>query len=208
MKKIILLAIAAVMGLGAAQAQFQFGAKVGFDMTHFWGKDLPHGMQPNYQAGLMMEYKFQGTRFAISPEVVFAAQGGKFKPLKDKLGIDLGKIGLGAVDKDVTYTTNYVNIPVMLKFYVLPAFSIDFGPQLGINVYSKTKVDGADKALDIKDNTKSVDFGLGLGGTYNLTENAFLQARYTMGMTNTFKGLTEDPDVKHGNIQVAFGYKF
>ncbi len=199
MKKILLLAIAAVMGFGAANAQLQFGAKVGFELTNFWGKDMPHGMKPSYQAGLLMEYKFT-PRFAIAPEVVFASQGGKFKAVKSILGIDLGQ-----KDKSFTYNTNYVNIPVMLKFYATPELSIDFGPQLGINVYSKCSVEGADKAIDLKDNTNAVDFGVGMGATYNLTENAFLQARYTLGVTNTFKG---DGDVKNGAIQVAFGYKF
>jgi hypothetical protein len=58
---------------------------------------------------------------------------------------------------------------------------------------------------DLKDFTKTVDFGLGLGGTYNLTENAFVQARYTMGLTNVFD---DDGDCKNGNIQLAFGMKF
>lgn len=199
MKKIFMLAIAAVIGLGAAQAQIQFGAKVGFDLTNFWGKDTPHGMKPSYQAGLMMEYRLD-SRFAIAPEVVFASQGGKFKVGKDVFGINLGKY-----DKDLTFNTNYINIPVMLKCYVLPDFSVDFGPQLGFNVYSKYSIEDVDDAIDFKDNTKTVDFGLGLGGTYNLTENAFLQARYTMGLTKVFDG---GSDVKNGNIQIAFGYKF
>ena len=56
----------------------------------------------------------------------------------------------------------------------------------------------------MSDRTKTVDFALGLGGTYNLTSNAFLQARYTMGMTDVFK----DVNAKNGNIQIAFGYRF
>ena len=166
-------------------------------MTNFWGSDVEHGMKPSYQAGLMMEYKFN-PHFAIAPEVVFASQGGKFKAL------DLNSFGLD-VSKTVTYNTNYINVPVMLKYYVSPAFSIDFGPQVGFNVYSMYSIEDVDKAIDIKDGTKSVDFGVGLGGTYNLTEKAFVQARYTMGLTNAFEG---DGDCKNGNIQLAFGMKF
>ena len=77
MKKIFVLIAAAIVSM-SAMAQVQFGAKVGVDATNFWGKDVKHGMQLNYQAGLLMEYKFS-PRFAIAPEVVFAAQGGKFK---------------------------------------------------------------------------------------------------------------------------------
>ncbi|MBR2084309.1 MAG: PorT family protein [Muribaculaceae bacterium] len=197
MKKFFVLIAAAIVSM-SAMAQVQFGAKVGFDMTNFWGEDVEHGMKPSYQAGLVMEYKFS-PKFAIAPEVVFASQGGKFK------AIEMNLFGLD-VSKNVTFNTNYINVPVMLKYYVSPAFSIDFGPQVGFNVYSKVSVEGYDKAYDLKDNTKGVDFGLGLGGTYNLTENAFVQARYTMGMTKVFDG--DYNKEKNGNIQIAFGMKF
>ena len=197
MKKVLTLIAAAILCMSAS-AQVQFGGKVGFDLTNFWGKDTPHGMQLNYQAGLMMEYKFN-PHFAIAPEAVFAAQGGKVTRKID------------FVDTDCTFHTNYINVPVMLKYYVSPAFSIDFGPQVGFNVYSKMTAKGnaanieAKLTEDLKDVTKTVDFGLGLGGTYNLTENAFVQARYTMGLTNVFD---DDADCKNGNIQIAFGMKF
>lgn len=195
MKKFFVLIAAAIVCM-SAMAQVQFGAKVGVDATNFWGKDIKHGMQLNYQAGLMMEYKFS-PRFAIAPEVVFAAQGGEFKAVDFHLG-DIN------VNNKVAYHTNYINVPVMMKFYTSPRFSIDFGPQVGFNVYSKYTVEDFE-AVDVKDGTKSVDFGLGLGGTYNLTDKAFVQARYTMGLTNVYEG---DADCKNGNIQLAFGMKF
>ena len=199
MKKVFVLIAAAIVCMSAS-AQLQFGAKVGFDMTHFWGEDAEHGMKPSYQAGLVMEYKFN-PHFAIAPEVVFASQGAK----TDKYVIE------GVVVKG-TFNTNYINVPVMLKYYATPNFSIDFGPQVGFNVYSKVTASGkissieAKESIDLKDGTKTVDFGLGLGGTYNLTDNAFVQARYTLGMTKVFDGdLNKD---KNGNIQIAFGMKF
>lgn len=196
MKKFFVLIAAAIVCMSAS-AQFQIGGKVGFDMTNFWGSDVEHGMKPSYQAGLVMEYKFN-PHFAIAPEVVFASQGGKFKVL------DLNLFGLD-VSKTVTYNTNYINVPVMFKYYVSPAFSIDLGPQVGFNVYSKYSIEDVKEAVDLKDGTKGVDFGVGLGGTYNLTDNAFVQARYTLGLTKVFEG---DGDCKNGNIQIAFGMKF
>ena len=196
MKKVLTLIAAAILCMSAS-AQVQFGAKVGFDMTNFWGEDAEHGMKPSYQAGLMMEYKFS-PKFAIAPEVVFASQGGKFK------AIDMNLFGLD-VSKTVTYNTNYINVPLMLKFYATLDFSVDFGPQVGFNVYSKASVEDMD-AIDLKEITKSVDFGLGLGGTYNLTENAFIQARYTLGLTKVFD--VDGSNEKNGNIQLAFGMKF
>lgn len=185
MKKVIFM-LAAIAVSMSAMAQTNFGVKVGFDMTNFWGSDTKHGMAPNYQVGVLLEHKFTN-KFAIAPEAVFAAQGGKFD--------------------HTTFNVNYINVPVMLKYYVAPEFSIDFGPQLGINVYSKATAEaaGVKVTTDLKDGTKAVDFGVGIGGTYSLTENAFLQARYTLGVTNVFDG---GGDCKNGNIQVAFGWKF
>ena len=131
MKKALVLIAAAIVCMSAS-AQVQFGAKVGFDMTNYWGKDVEHGMKPGYQAGLMMEYKFND-RFAIAPEVVFASQGGKSKAIS--LDFDGRHINIGTAD--VKFTANYINVPVMFKFYATPEFSIDFGPQVGFNVYNK-----------------------------------------------------------------------
>lgn len=204
MKKVFVLIAAAIVCM-SAMAQVQFGAKIGADMTNFWGPDVEHGMKPGYQVGLLMEYKVS-PRFGIAPEVVFAAQGGKSKVL----AFDINNHGIDLATTDVKYNANYINVPVMLKFYATPNFSIDLGPQVGFNVYNKAKAKGVDKSVDIKDITKPVDFGLGLGGTFNLTENAFVQARYTLGLTKVFK----DEDVigenkaKNGNVQIAFGMKF
>lgn len=202
MKKIVLLAIAAIMGASASFAQVSFGVKGGFSATNYWGEDVNHGMKPSYEAGVLMEYKFTD-KFAISPEVLFASQGGKFSSETSVLGVTL--------KGDLTYNTNYINVPVMLKYYVAPSFSIDFGPQVGFNVYSKAtgkaSVAGVSdsETVDLKDGTNTVDFGLGLGATYSVTDNLFLQARYTMGFTKVFDG---DADIKNGNIFVGLGYKF
>lgn len=212
MKKLAIALVCMIMATGAAMAQktFTWGPKVGFDITHFWGKDVRHGIQPNYQAGLFFEYRATD-KFAIAPEVVFAAQGGK-----ESLELDFGE-AIGKFDYTQTYHTNYINIPVMFKFYPTSDFSIDFGPQLGFNVYSKltAKYDFDGKTVpgyesekevgDLKDNTNTVDFGVALGATYNLTENAFIQARYTLGVTKVFKG---GDDIHNGNGQIAFGYRF
>ena len=184
MKKIAIALMCTILATGAAMAQkqFTFGPKIGVDYTHYWGEDVNHGGQLNYQAGLFMEYRFTN-KFSIAPEVVFAAQGGK--------------------SGNNTIHVNYVNIPLMFKFYVAPAFSIDLGPQLGINVYSKYTPKGG-TAQDIN-YAKDVDFGVGLGATYNIASDVFVQARYTMGMTKAFKVGHKQ---KNGNAQIAIGYRF
>ena len=200
MKKIAIALMCMIIATGAAMAQkqFTFGPKIGVDYTHYWGKDVGHDGVLNYQAGLFMEYRFTD-RFSIAPEVVFAAQGGKYKWFE-----------FNGAEISTTDHMNYVNVPVMLKFYVVPALSIDFGPQLGINVYHKATdkwtYDGNDhkETYELED-AKTIDFGIGLGLTYNIAKDVFVQGRYTMGMTKVFEGNHND---KNGNAQIAIGYRF
>ena len=206
MKKITIALVCMLLTAGAAMAQkqFTFGPKIGVDYTHFWGKNAYHGGQLNYQAGLFMEYRFTSS-FSIAPEVVFAAQGGKYD-VKDY------NDGDGYFDAKFTDNINYINIPVMFKYYVTPALSIDLGPQLGINVYSKYTVESKDKNLNIKetidqkDDTKAIDVGVGLGLTYNITNDVFVQGRYTLGLTEVFDKSWDTG--KNGNAQIAIGYRF
>lgn len=204
MKKFVVLIAAAIVSV-SAMAQVQFGGKVGVDMTNFWGPNVEHGMKPGYQVGLIMEYKVS-PKFGIAPEVVFAAQGGKSKAL----AFDINNHGLELTSTDIKYNANYINVPLMFKFYATPEFSIDLGPQVGFNVYNKVKVKGDDETYDLKDATKPVDFGMGLGGTFNITDNAFVQARYTLGLTKVFKEdyVLGENKAKNGNVQIAFGMKF
>ena len=204
MKKKLMTLLLVLLACLSASAQVKFGAKVGLDLTNFWGKECGHHIVLNYQAGLLMECKFH-PHFGISPEVVFAAQGGQEKADD---GSEMG----GFIRSDKHYHTNYINVPVMLKYYPTQDFSIDFGPQVGFNVYSKYTM-GKHEATNYKDKTKAVDFGLGLGCTYDLDKNVFIQLRYTMGLTNAFKrryttAFVIDNYRKNGNAQLAFGYRF
>jgi hypothetical protein len=125
----------------------------------------------------------------------------------------------GEKKTDTTIKTDYINIPVMFKYYIIPALSVDLGPQLGVNVYSKvtSKIKGSGSAeskntTDNKDNTKTIDVGVGLGLTYNITKDVFIQGRYTLGLTKAFNygdayGL-DYKNRKNGNAQIAIGYRF
>jgi opacity protein-like surface antigen len=169
-----------------AEGNISYGAKVGFNLTNELGggaKGL-HDMKAGYQAGLFAEFQI-APNIAIAPEVVFSDQGFSYKPATG--------------DRIYDYN-NYINVPVMAKFYVAKDFSIDFGPQIGFMVYNK--LDGN----DIKDACNKVDFGLGLGASYNLSEKSFIQARYNLGLTHIAKN--SDSFNGNGEIQLSFGYRF
>lgn len=90
---------------------------------------------------------------------------------------------------------NYLKVPVMAKYYVAETFNIQAGPYIGF-------VAGGD---EIKDAVKSMDFGIGAGAAYDITENLFVDARYNLGLQNISD---IGGDIKNTTIQVGLGYKF
>ena len=203
MKKTMIALVCMLMAAGTAMAQkaFTYGPKVGVDYTHQWGKNINDESALSYQAGLFMEYRFSN-KFAIAPEVVFAAHN------RPKSDLNLWMNEYPPRDVITTYHTNYINIPVMFKYYATSSLSIDLGPQFGFKVYDKytDKWDEDGKKMKEKHNMyhRNFDFGLGLGATYNFNEKVFVQLRYTLGLVPLYK----DGNARNGNAQLSIGYRF
>lgn len=192
MKKVI-FTVAAVFAFGFANAQdkagpdstMSFGVKGGLNVASVSNNDDAKSLI-GFHIGGFGEFMLS-EKFAIQPEILFSTQGAKIDNSFGKYDVNL----------------NYINIPVMAKFYVTPAVSVEAGPQIGFLMTSEYN------GVDEKDNTNSTDFGIGFGVAYNLTDNMFLGARYTIGLSD----IEKDPDpgqdtTQNGVLQVSFGYKF
>ena len=203
MKKTFVALVCMLMAAGTAMAQkaFTFGPKVGIDYTHWWGKNVNDESAVNYQVGAFMEYRLSN-KFAIAPEVVFATHAQPKMEWVDWFYHD------PAIDVTTTYQTNYINIPVMFKYYVTPSLSIDLGPQFGFKVYDRYTDKWEERGNEMKEKHnmyhRSFDFGFGLGATYNFNEKVFVQLRYTLGLVPLYK----DGNARNGNAQLAFGVRF
>lgn len=188
MKKILLTAVA-VFGFAFANAQeAKFGAKAGLNLSNFTGDAEGTSTKVGFQVGAFAEFKVS-EKFAVQPELVFTSLGAK----SDEGGVDS------------TANLNYIAIPVMAKYYVADAFSLEAGPQIGFLMSAKAKADG--ESVDIKDGYNSTDFGINVGAGYDVTENINLGLRYTVGVSNIW---ADSGDFKAGNSNIAFaiGYKF
>lgn len=189
MKRIILAAIA-VMVFGFANAQkTRFGVKGGLNLTTFAGGNYWDAKSlVGFQVGGFAEIKVI-ERLSIQPEVLFSTQGAKLD------------------DLDIDSKLNYINIPVLAKFYVTKQFTVEAGPQIGFLVSAKN--DGH----DAKDGFKSVDTGFNFGAGYNFTENVSVGLRYTVGLSNigdynaeTWEELYDSP--KNSVLALTLAYKF
>jgi hypothetical protein len=185
MKKIILTA-AAVFALSFANAQdTKYGVKGGLNMSNVSNAEGSSSLLA-FHLGGFAEFKISD-KFAVQPELLYSAQGAKFSA------------------GGVSFTTNlnYINIPVMAKYYVADAFSIEAGPQIGFLMSAK------EDGTDIKEFCNSTDFGINLGAGYNLNETMSLGLRYNMGLSDVQKDLAPgESGSKNSSIQLSFGYKF
>lgn len=122
-------------------------------------------------------------QFAIQPELVYSVQGAKYT----NGGVE-SKLNLG-----------YINIPVLLQYMFDNGFRLQAGPQLGFMLNAKTEVGNVKS--DVKDNFKTVDFGLGFGAGYVTTSGFGIDARYNLGLSN----INENDAVKSTNRGFQLG---
>ncbi|MDI6034619.1 porin family protein [Flavobacterium sp. LB2P84] len=196
MKKIILTVVMAfTFGFVNAQekADMAFGVKGGLNISTITNADVDGVNSKSlvgFHVGFFGEFMISNT-FAIQPEVLYSAQGTKFE--------------FEGLDGDLKL--DYITIPVMAKYYVADAFSLEVGPQIGFLVSAKAKSGG--ESEDVKDELKSTDVSLNFGLGYDITENFMIGARYNFGLTRLQDELFPDEDESKNSVfQISIGYKF
>lgn len=183
MKKLFTITMALVAFSISAQ-NITFGAKAGLNFASMTGDDAD-GLdgRTSFHLGVTAEIEMSDT-FSIQPELLYSGQGFTFDD-----GVD-----------DYTTKVDYLNLPVMAKFYVADGFSLEAGPQIGFLLSAD------DNGEDIKDLLKSTDFALNLGAGYKLNSGLNFGLRYSMGLTDVPDADTDG--FKHSVLQLSVGYNF
>jgi len=206
----LIIAAMVVTFSASAQKKFTYGIKGGVsgsylsnlkgssDMENIGGH-MDVLLNPSFYAGAFAEWRLTDF-FAVAPELIYSGQGG------------ITKVYIGGNDVRSKSNIDYITIPVMAKLYPFKWLSVDFGPQAGLLVAAKTKVeargiDMPDGTFDSKSNMKTFDFSFGAGFTCNFSKHIFLQARYNTGLTEVFKDKSESGfnNKNHNNQVIQFG---
>jgi len=221
MKKVLFAAVA-LLAFGFTNAQTaRFGVKAGLNVSSLTGNIENAEAKIGAHVGGLVEIKITN-KFAIQPELLLSLQGAKNDYTRGA--------GNNRYTNEEKINLTYINIPVMAKFYVIPALSLEAGPQLGFlvdaeNKYTHTEVDGnssftVSRKRDIKDNLRTLDAGFNLGASYYFTDNLFVQARYTIGLSSIDKNDYNNDDddnienydydkgIHNGVLQASIGYRF
>ncbi|MBC9930225.1 porin family protein [Chitinophaga qingshengii] len=173
MKKLILSGILAIGTVLAVKAQtVKFGVKGGLNLAKLTNESSAKTRASFYAGGLVNIALDEN--WAIQPELLYSGQGTK---MKDSF---LG----GLITTQSTVKLDYINIPLMVQYSIVPAFYLEAGPQLGILASAKAKA--GKNTVDIKDNMKTVDFGIGVGFGYKFDMGLGVSGRYNFGLTNIY----------------------
>ena len=196
MKKLFLIIIL-IAGVTLQAQEIQFGVKAGLNIASINGDNFQDlSSRTSFHVGGLLEFKI-ADKFSIQPEILYSAQGAKFKASEE------------VIETNVTWKLDYLNIPVMAKYYIADKFSLEAGPQVGFLVSSKAdiEVNNISTEQDLNDDViKSTDFGLNFGLGYKLDNGLNFGARYNLGLSNTSNVSSEN--IKNGVFQFSVGYNF
>nr|WP_321228099.1 porin family protein [uncultured Psychroserpens sp.] len=199
MKKLMLLAAVAVFGLSSVNAQeVKFGAKAGLNIANIGGDAEDTDALTSFHLGGVAEIVIS-EKFSVQPELLYSAQGYKSEESFEGITIE-SKLKL-----------DYINIPIMAKYYVAEGFSVEAGPQVGflLSANSENEGGGESEDVDVKDSTSGIDFGVGLGVGYKMDSGLNFSARYNLGLSNVYDGEgSDDYSIQNNVFQISVGYFF
>lgn len=207
MKKVIILIILTILFFNV-KAQTSFGVHTGLNYSTFTKvKELTD--KPPYLCGLHLGL-FMNQRINnlidIQPEINFAQKGYKWNVRY-----------MNALDGPTQYIKfnfryNFIEIPVLFKFFIGQNFNIFAGPQLDLCLNRKMVVKEGAEVLNQSSNSQGdypefnrAGFSLTGGLGYDFNNGIMLTARYTNGLSKIDKNGLDRRNSR--NFLFSIGYK-
>ena len=196
MKKIFGLLGVTMMSLAYSQS---FGVKGGANIStiskeNTWGDT---NSKIGFYVGAYMNAPVNAL-LSIQPELIYNNLGVKYENNNTSHTLNL----------------NYISMPIMFQFELIPKFYVEGGPQFGILIGNKNKYQSDSKTIIEKDkdayNQLDLSGGIGLGFKFS---NMAIGARYIIGFTDIKKnGSTSwknsDKQLRNSGFQVGLQYGF
>lgn len=185
MKQIILtfVIVAAAVAGAMAQASVSLGLKAGLNFANVDTSNpgQTYNNRTGYHAGAFVNIKL--TKLAIVPEVIYSVQGSDISTATSSQALELA----------------YVNIPILVKFYLIGGLNLQAGPQFGF-LASATQ-----GGTDIKDFVKGTDTSIALGAGFDISKFV-IDARYNLGMSEV-NDVAGSNAAKNQVFQLSVGFK-
>jgi hypothetical protein len=177
-----------------AQAEFALGIKAGPNFASLNNESTfgeNYKSRTGFHAGAFALIKL--TKIGIQPELIFSQQGSKVE----------------FNNQDLESNYSYLNIPIMVKLYLVAGLNLQVGPQFGFVTSAKQETFddlGNKTKADIKDDLKGSDISAGLGAGWDLPFGLTIDARYNLGLSK-INDSDGSPESKNQVFQISLGYK-
>lgn len=197
-----------------------FGVKAGFNASTLTqadsGYDNDQKLKAGFNAGVFVNIPV-AEKFSIQPELLFNQLGSKVEARNEFY------INSDRLRQDFSYKTtlNYLSLPVMVQYNILPQLYVEAGPEFGFLLGGKEKGDATNTFTSggtttthtenfsnkiVKDLYNKFNFGMGIGAGYYFTQNLAATARFTAGITDIYKHNTGDA-VRNNAFQIGLAYR-
>lgn len=204
MKKLMILAAFAFLGMQHTQAQIVYSPEAGINLSKIVGSKGGNSdvYKLGYKFGFNVEFSIaQNT--SLAPGLFYTTKGSMHKSeiagIKSKASSNLG----------------YMEVPINI-LYRLPVSSgnilVNVGPYVSyaINGSSTTEIDGLPKTTSKinfgskNSETNPLDYGFNVGAGYEAAQGIYVRAQYGMGLANMSNA--SNVSRKNQNIQISLGY--
>lgn len=210
MKKVCLIISAIVFTLHVQAQHMQLGKgaylgfKAGFNVSNViksGESDFRSKFKPGLAAGVFVDIPVLEA-LSFAPEVVFSQKG------YQSTGTILGG------DYNYKVTTNFIDVPVLAKFWVSDGFNLTVGPQVSflLSTTESFKSGSREFRTTVEETNKGLKkslFGGVVGLGYEIGGKLGINARYALDFQkNNADGSAEVPEYKNQVIQLGLTYQF
>ena len=198
MKKIMILS-AGLLFAGLAQAQTNsnasFGIKAGINIAKFAGDPDPQSeFNTGLAAGIFTNIPLS-SGFSFEPSLEYSQKGAEFTT---------------STNTEVKSKISYIDLPIMFRYDLSPAFGLFGGPQVAFFVDQETKVvngTGSTTFEGDKGSYRKSLAGAKAGASYNFGA-VMLNASYATDLQNMYKENSGNRDLKNQVINLGLAYRF
>lgn len=175
-----------ILCMVTANAQHAFGVKGGVNIASLSGFEGNNRISAH--GGVFLHHTIN-TVWCFQPELLFSGEGQRY--------IDNGS--------ERTLALNYLQLPLMIQYYVVPQFYVEAGPQVGVLVSAQDKGEETTH-LNVKDDFSAAQVALGIGAGFKATDKVILYGRYNFGLTDVtrFDNIVDHSRVGQLGIAIRF----
>ena len=185
MKKIVVLVVTVLISAGSFSQGIDFGLKAGVNFSNISG-ETGFSNKTGFVAGIFAGAKLSD-KIGLQADLLYSQQGAEFE--------------FGSFD------LNYVNVPIVLKYYFSDSFHVHGGPQFGVLIDDETQTVIGETINDIGTNEFDISGVVGLG--VDLPLGIRLDGRYNFGLADVPNEKDSAYDSgKNRVITLSLGYSF